>query len=91
MKQQIRILFSPLLNIFESGHEPFVYKVSQRKILVFIGCLFLGLASLVFVMAQGEDPGYLFPVFIFGGAGFISLLVGLVGTDRAVAKIWGSR
>lgn len=56
-----------------------------------MGCLFSGLATLVFWFAQGEDPGYLLPVFIFGGGGLLSLLIGLVGNDRAVAKIWGSR
>ena len=56
-----------------------------------MGGLFSGLATLVFFLAQGKDPGYLFPVLIFGGAGLLSLLVGILGTDRAVAKIWGSR
>ncbi len=91
MKNQLRTLFSPLLNIFESGTEAFVYKSSHRKILVILGCLFCGLATAVFLLAQGEDPGYFLPVLIFGGAGLLSLLIGLLGTDRAVAKIWGSR
>jgi len=56
-----------------------------------MGCLFCGLAAAVFFLAQGEDPGYFLPVLIFGGTGLLSLLIGLLGTDRAVAKIWGSR
>lgn len=84
-------MFSPILNIFESGDEPFVYKPSHRTILVVLGCLFSGLATLVVVFAQGEDPGYLLPVLVFGAVGLVSLLVGLIGNDRAVAKIWGSR
>lgn len=91
MKNQLRILFSPLLNIFESGTEPFNYKPSHRKILVIMGCLFFGLAAAVFFLAQGEDLGYFLPVLIFGGTGLLSLLIGFLGTDRAVAKIWGSR
>jgi len=91
VKNQLRMLFSPLLNIFESGTEAFVYKSSHRKVLVILGCLFCGLATVVFLLAQGEDPGYFLPVLIFGGAGLLSLLIGLLGTDRAVAKIWGSR
>lgn len=91
MKRIIRVVFSPILSIFESGSEPFSYKPSYRVILICVGCLFSGLALVVFVMAQGEDPTYLVPVLIFGCAGFVSLLIGLVGTDRAVAKIWGSR
>jgi len=91
VKQKLRKLFSPILNIFESGTDPFIYKPSHRTILVIMGFLFSGLAVLVFFLAQGKDPGYLFPVVIFGGAGFLSLLIGFLGTDRAVSKIWGSR
>ncbi len=90
MKQKLRIIFSAILNIFESGTEPFSYKSSHRTILVVMGGLFTGLATLVFWLAQGEDPGYLLPVLVFGGIGLLSLLIGLIGTDRAVAKIWGS-
>ncbi|MDX2504601.1 MAG: hypothetical protein QNL62_09015 [Gammaproteobacteria bacterium] len=91
MKQKLRAIFSPILKIFESGTEEFVYKSSHRVILVFIGCLFSGLATAVFIVAQGKDPGYFLPVLIFGAVGLVSLIVGLIGTDRAVAKIWGSR
>ena len=56
-----------------------------------MGVLFVGLGSLVFAFAQGQDPAYLFPVLIFGGSGIICVVVGTVGSDRAVAKIWGSR
>ncbi len=91
MKRQLRSIFSPVLNIFESGTEAFVYKSSHRTILVVMGCLFSGLAVLVMLYAQGEDPGYLLPAVVFGVVGLVSLLVGLIGNDRAVAKIWGSR
>lgn len=91
MKEVLRIIFSPILNIFESGDEPFTYKASHRKILIFMGCLFSGLATAVFIFLPADDLGYLIPVVVFGVAGVISLLVGLLGTERAVAKIWGSR
>lgn len=91
MKQKLRALFSLILNIFESGSEPFVYKPSHRTILIAMGCIFSALATLVFFVGQGEDLGYLLPVLVFGGIGLTSLLVGFIGTDRAVAKIWGSR
>ena len=91
MKHLLRILFFPILRLFESGTEPFHYKTSHRVILLIMGSLFSCLAALVFLFAQGEDPVYLFPVLIFGGLGLTSLLVGLIGTDRAVEKIWSSR
>ncbi len=91
MKKLLRSLFSPVLNIFESASDAFVYKPSHRIILVVMGVLFCGLASLVLWFAQGQDPAYLLPVIIFGGTGLVSLVIGLLGTDQAVAKIWGSR
>lgn len=56
-----------------------------------MGGLFSALAMLVFWFAQGQDPVYLLPVLIFGSIGVLSFMVGFIGTDRAVAKIWGSR
>lgn len=91
MKQQLRTLFSPILNTFESGNEPFEYRASHRTILLVIGVLFSGLATLLFWLVLGKDPAYLFPVFVFGAVGFVAFLVGGLGTDRAVAKIWNSR
>ena len=90
MKQQLRRLFAPILNILEAGDEAYEYKPSHRSVLLIIGALFTGLASLVLFLAQGEDPGYMIPVLVFGGIGLLSLLVGILGTDRAVARIWGS-
>jgi drug/metabolite transporter (DMT)-like permease len=91
MKKLLRTIFAPILNIFESGDEPFSYKPSHRKILIFMGCLFSGMATAVLIFLPADDLGYLIPVLVFGVAGVISLVVGLIGTDRAVAKIWGSR
>lgn len=91
VKQKLRSLFSPILNIFESGSESFAYKSSHRTILIFMGSLFSGLSIMVLWLAQGEDPGYYLPVLIFGVVGLTCLLIGFIGTDRAVAKIWGSK
>lgn len=91
MKDKLRLVFSSLLGRLEAGDEPFAYKPLQRKVLIFIGCLFTGLAVLVVIFGQGKDLGYLLPVVVFGSAGILALIVGLLGNDRAVAKIWGSR
>lgn len=91
MKIILRKLFSPILNIFESGDEAYDYKKSHRTILITLGTLFIGLASFVYYLAKGQDIGYLIPVLVFGSVGSISLLIGFIGTDRAVAKIWGSK
>ncbi|VAW97162.1 hypothetical protein MNBD_GAMMA23-1289 [hydrothermal vent metagenome] len=92
MKQILRKIFAPVLNIFESGNEPYAIKPLSRKILIVISVLFSGLASVVlYLMPDDADPGYFLPVVIFGSIAFIGFIVGFLGTDRAVAKIWGSR
>ena len=90
MKLFFRQIFSPVLSLFESGDEAYAYKKSHRTVLIIMGVLFSGLATTVFFLARGEDIGYLIPVVVFGGAGLLSLLIGLLGNNRAVAKIWGS-
>ena len=91
LKNLIRTLFAPLLNPLEAGDEPYNYKPSHRTILLVVSALFCGLATAVGWLAWGIDPGYLFPVVVFGGVSITGLVVGTVGSDRAVAKIWGSR
>jgi len=90
VKEKLRTLFAPILNKFESGTEEFAYEASHRTILIVMGCLFSGLAAYVATYIHADNLDYLLPVFIFGGVGLISLLIGLLGNDRAVAKIWGS-
>jgi len=90
MKSLLRNIFSPILNLFESDTGEYLYKKSHRVVLIVMGVLFTGLATLVYVLGQGEDIGYLLPVIVFGGAGLLSLLIGILGEDRAVSKIWGS-
>jgi hypothetical protein len=91
MKPLLRTIFSPVLNPFEKGDEPFEYKSSSRTILLIVGCLFIGLSTAVTLMSASEDLSFLLVVVVFGGLGCLSLLIGSLGTDRAVANIWGSK
>lgn len=92
MKNLFQTLFSPILNLFESGDEVYAYKPSHRTILLAVGSLFTLLAAGVFVVGlNGEGYGFLLPGFVFGGAALVSLVVGALGSERAVAKLWGSR
>ncbi|MDT8382799.1 MAG: hypothetical protein RRB22_00130 [Gammaproteobacteria bacterium] len=92
MKNILRKLFAPILNVFEAGDEPYAYKPLNRKILIVIGVLFLGLVSAVaYLSFDRDEPGYLIPVIVFGGVSLVALVVGLLGSDRAVSRIWGSR
>lgn len=92
MKNSLRRLFSPILNYFEKGDEPYSYKPLNRKILIFMSTVFLSLAGLVaYLSRDNSDLGYILPVVVFAIMAVIGLVVGLLGNDRAVTKIWGSR
>lgn len=92
MKSLLRKLFAPILNVFEKGDGPYAYKSLNRKILIVIGIMFLGLASAVAYLAVGQgEPGFVLPVLVFAAVSLVTLVVGLLGSDRAVAKIWRNR
>lgn len=92
MKLVFRKLFSPILNYFESGQDEFSYRKSHRIILIVVGGLFLFLSSISAFMAVGASQfGAFIPIVIFFMAGFVCIVVGSLGNDRAVATIWGSK
>ncbi|MFT7235330.1 MAG: hypothetical protein ACI9QV_000904 [Methylophagaceae bacterium] len=92
MKQLLRLLFSPILNIFEKNTDPYVYKPLNRKILIFMGLVFAGLTSLVLnFIPEGVGVSFLIPVIVFGLIAMVTLVVGFLGNERAVAKIWGNK
>ncbi len=90
MKSALRKLFKLILNPMEAGDGPYEYRPSHRIALVVMSLLFLGLGTAVVIVGE-LDPAYLLPVVVFGVVGLLGLIVGTLGTDRAVAKIWGSR
>jgi len=88
----LRKLFWFILKYFEKGNENYVYKPMNRMILNVVGLMFCGLAITTFVLSFSlAGYGFLIPVFIFLSVGITCLIVGFLGTDRAVAKIWGNR
>lgn len=91
MKAVLRKLVGPILRPFESGNDPYAYKPSHRRILVFMSTMFLALASLIVFLTPTGNFSYLLPVLLFGGGGLLGLIIGTLGSDRAVAKIWGTR
>lgn len=86
-----RHLFSPILRPLESADDTFTYKPLHRATLIVLGCLFTFMAFGILWLSFGRQLGYLLPVMVFGGAGMISLIIGVLGTNRAVANLWGSR
>lgn len=92
MKSSLRRLFAPVLDIFEAGEAEYAYKSSHRTILVVVGVLFLllSLASLMMALAAGQWTAGV-PFVVFFGTAAVCLIVGVLGNDRAVAKLWGRR
>ena len=92
MKQCLRIFFSPILSVFEKGNDSYAYKPFNRKILVFMGFVFSGLTVLVLnFIPEGVGISFLIPAFVFGLLALVTLVVGILGNERAVSKIWGDR
>jgi hypothetical protein len=94
MKNLFRTIFAPILNIFEKGDEPYAHKPLNRKILIVFGVMLSGLVAGIVAISSQTDTSlmeYIIPVVVFGLVALVALVVGLLGTDRAVAKIWGGK
>ena len=88
----MRKLFLPILSIFESGEGEYSYKKSHRKILLIVGALFLILSAVSAISAiSASQMGGVIPFLVFFLVGLVCEVVGLLGSDRAIAKIWGSK
>lgn len=85
-------MFSPILRPMESGEVGSNYKGSHRTVLNAVGVLFLVLSgiSLAALIYTGELGAFV-PVLVFLGIGGLSLIVGTLGSDAAVSKMWGNR
>ena len=92
MKESLIKLFWPILRFFETGEEATNYKESHRVILIVIGVLFivLSMGSVAAAYASGEVAA-LVPIVVFFSVGTVAVIVGLLGSDSAVAKIWGRK
>ena len=54
--------------------------------------VFSGLTVLVLnFIPEGVGISFLIPVFVFGLLASVTLVVGILGNERAVSKIWGDR
>ena len=92
MKTRLRKIFSPILELFEKDGGEYNYKHSHRTVLIVVSFifLFLSLVSLAAAIYTAQ-PGAPVPFVVFFSAGAVCAIVGFLGSDRAVAKIWGNR
>ncbi|MCH8529383.1 MAG: hypothetical protein LAT65_00900 [Saccharospirillum sp.] len=92
MKARLRQLFSPLLNYFEAGEGEYHYRKLNRSVLVGVGILLLVLAAGSFASSLFIGiMGAIIPIVIFLSGSIVCLVIGVLGNDRAVAKIWGNK
>ena len=57
-----------------------------------MGFVFSGLTVLVLnFIPEGVGISFLIPAFVFGLLALVTLVVGILGNERAVSKIWGDR
>ncbi len=92
MKDLLKNVLSPILNIFENNNDEFVYRSLNRKIVLFISSVFFLLAfALPVFLPQLIAMGFWFVMLVFGSLSLVGLIVGLLGSDKAVAKLLGSR
>jgi len=84
-------MFGFILDRFEKGNEAYAYRPSSRLILKVVGLLFFGLsAGLLFItLSQGKLTAII-PIVVFSAVGSVCMVVGFLGSDRAVATLWSS-
>lgn len=92
MRQLFTTIFWPILAPFEKGGDSAGYRPSHRKVLFGMGFLFLVLAGVsAFVALKAGEPGGLVPLGVFFAVGAVCWIVGSLGSNAAVARIWGKR
>lgn len=92
MKALLTRVFRPVLSVFETDQAAANYKPSHRLILNIVGVLFLFLSSVsVFAAINTGVMGGMIPGVVFFVVGATAIIVGTLGSDNAVAKIWGNR
>jgi hypothetical protein len=90
MKERLIKVFWPVLAMFEKGEPAVSFRPSHRKILLAVGLLFLVLFSVsLFFAFTSTQLGAVIPALVFGAVSAVSILVSSLGSDVAVARIWG--
>ncbi len=88
----LRKLFQPLLSLFERGSEGYRPANWKRPVVCILSLILTGLAIAVPLVAPADvRSGAWLPTIVFGGMGFVGLVVGILGSDQAVAKLLGGR
>ena len=92
MKSLLTKVCWPILRFFESDTPPENYQKSHRMALLFLSVVFIGLSlGSAWVAISIGSLGALVPVVFFFLLGFVALVIATLGSNAAVAKIWGTK
>jgi hypothetical protein len=92
MRTLLTKIFWPILRFFETNEVPANYKKSHRVALNILGSLFILLSfGSAWAASSSDQLGAFIPVIIFFSVGFVSVVVGSLGSSGAVSKIWGTK
>lgn len=88
----LRKLFDPVLRHFETGAEGYRLASWKRPVVCIVSLILTGLAIAVPWVAPADvRSGAWLPTIVFGFMGLVGLVVGILGSDHAVAKLLGGR
>ncbi|MDR5907773.1 hypothetical protein [Franzmannia qiaohouensis] len=92
MKDILRRVFWPILRFFETSENSGAHKKSHRVALNIVGVLFilLSFGSAVAGYTSGQIAAFI-PVLVFFSVGLVAVVLGTLGSNAAVSKIWGVR
>jgi hypothetical protein len=83
-------IFSPILSYFEKGSENYRPASWKRPVLLVVSIIFITLAIAVPLVAPSDvRAGAFLPTIVFGVIGFTGFIIGVLGSDHAVAKLLG--
>ena len=90
MKDILRRVFWPILKFFETSENSGAHRKSHRVALNIVGVLFilLSFGSAAAGYASGQIAS-LIPVLVFFSVGLVAVVLGTLGSNDAVSKIWG--
>ena len=92
MRNILTRIFWPILKFFETDEEPANYKKSHRVALNILGILFILLSfGSAWAAESSGERGSLIPAAVFFCVGFVAVIVGSLGSNGAVSKIWGTQ
>ncbi len=92
MMQRLRKLCFPVLKHFEENSQHYRTAGWKRPVVCVVSLILLALAAAVpFVAPADVRSGAWLPTIVFGSMGCIGMIVGLLGSDHAVAKLLGGR